>query len=144
MQGESWEHVSDEAKELVQGLLTVDPSCRLSLNELQESEWLRGGRPLSSTPLMTPDVLESSGMATKTCVHATFMAFNRGKREGVFLKSVDNAPLAKRRKLKQCSTGAEARSGSSSSSSSSSSSATNAARSPKSRAPPQSHRPANS
>ncbi|CAJ0924350.1 unnamed protein product [Ranitomeya imitator] len=209
MQGESWEHVSDEAKELVKGLLTVDPSCRLSLGELQESEWLRGGRPLSSTPLMTPDVLESSGMATKnlcTChihaepfhirchpfvqfghllfakviatrvyhhYHRMFRhpcyanhlfehlfpleasdtppvnfyareAFNRGKREGVFLKSVDNAPLAKRRKLKQCSTGGDARSGSSSSSSSSSSSATTAARSPKSRAPPQSHRPANS
>lgn len=27
-------------------------------------------------------------------------AFNRGKREGFFLKSVENAPLAKRRKQK--------------------------------------------
>ncbi|XP_077311968.1 ribosomal protein S6 kinase alpha-4-like isoform X2 [Lithobates pipiens] len=144
MQGESWEHVSDEAKELVKGLLTVDPSCRLNLSELKESDWLCGGRPLSSTPLMTPDVLESSGMATKTFVNATFMAFKRGKREGVFLKSVENAPLAKRRKLKQCSTGGETRSGSSSSTSSSSSTttATTTARSPKSRAPPQNHRPA--
>ncbi|XP_063294477.1 ribosomal protein S6 kinase alpha-5-like [Pelobates fuscus] len=130
MEGASWEHVSEDAKILVRGLLTVDPSCRLNLHDLQESEWLRGGRPLSSTPLMTPDVLESSGLATKTCVHATFMAFNRGKREGVFLKSVENAPLAKRRKLKQCSTGVDTRSGSSSSSSSSSSAA---AHSPKSR-----------
>lgn len=49
-------------------------------------------------------------------------AFNRGKREGFFLKSVDNAPLAKRRKLKMTSTGVETRWSSSSSSSSSSTS----------------------
>ncbi|XP_053576071.1 ribosomal protein S6 kinase alpha-5 [Bombina bombina] len=138
MEGKCWEHVSEEAKELVRGLLTVDPSCRLSLSELQESEWLQGGRPLSSTPLMTPDVLESSGLATKTCVHATFMAFNRGKREGVFLKSVENAPLAKRRKLKQRITGDDAYSGSSSSSSSSSLVAPTA-RPPKSKPVPQNH-----
>ncbi|XP_018111814.1 ribosomal protein S6 kinase, 90kDa, polypeptide 4 L homeolog isoform X1 [Xenopus laevis] len=139
MEGKCWEHVSEEAKDLVRGLLIVDPTCRLSLNELQESDWLRGGRPLSSTPLMTPDVLESSGLATKNCVDATFMAFNRGKREGVFLKSVDNAPLAKRRKLKMCSTGGDTRSGSSSSSSSSSSAAASASYSPKSKGTPQSH-----
>lgn len=49
-------------------------------------------------------------------------AFNLGKREGFFLKSVDNAPLAKRRKLKMTSTGVETRWSSSSSSSSSSTS----------------------
>ena len=49
-------------------------------------------------------------------------AFNRGKREGFFLKSVDNAPLAKRRKLKMTSTGVETRWSSSSSSSTSSAS----------------------
>lgn len=55
-----------------------------------------------------------------------FQAFNRGKREGFFLKSVDNAPLAKRRKLKMTSTGVETRRSSSSSSSSTSSTASNA------------------
>ncbi|XP_053304774.1 ribosomal protein S6 kinase alpha-5-like [Spea bombifrons] len=116
MEGENWEHVSNNAKELVKGLLTVDPCSRLNLSDLHENDWLRKGHPLSSTPLMTPDVLESSGQTTKTCVQATFMAFNRGKREGVFLKSVENAPLAKRRKLKQCNTGSDSHTGSSSSS----------------------------
>jgi ribosomal protein S6 kinase alpha-4 len=36
-------------------------------------------------------------------------AFNRGKREGFFLKSVENAPLAKRRKQKLRSAAASRR-----------------------------------
>lgn len=57
-------------------------------------------------------------------------AFNRGKREGFFLKSVDNAPLAKRRKMKMTSTGVETRWSSSSSSSSSSTSSSASAAKP--------------
>uniref|UniRef100_A0A8C8M7M2 Ribosomal protein S6 kinase n=1 Tax=Oncorhynchus tshawytscha TaxID=74940 RepID=A0A8C8M7M2_ONCTS len=104
--GEAWKGVSDEAKELVKGgLLTVDPERRLKLSALRENSWLQGGAILSSTPLCTPDVLESSGPIVRSYVNATYKAFNKGKREGFFLKSVDNAPLAKRRKLKMTSTG---------------------------------------
>lgn len=39
-------------------------------------------------------------------------AFNRGKREGFFLKSVENAPLAKRRKQKLRSAATASRRGS--------------------------------
>ncbi|XP_056140404.1 ribosomal protein S6 kinase alpha-4 [Lampris incognitus] len=120
--GEAWKGVSEEAKELVKGLLTVDPERRLKLSDLKENSWLQGGASMSTTPLCTPDVLESSGPTVRTYVNATYKAFNRGKREGVFLKSVDNAPLAKRRKLKMTSTGVETRWSSSSSSSSSSTS----------------------
>uniref|UniRef100_A0A668AZI9 Ribosomal protein S6 kinase, polypeptide 4 n=1 Tax=Myripristis murdjan TaxID=586833 RepID=A0A668AZI9_9TELE len=103
--GEAWKGVSEEAKELVKGLLTVDPERRLKLSDLKENSWLQGGASMSTTPLCTPDVLESSGPTVRTYVNATYKAFNRGKREGFFLKSVDNAPLAKRRKLKMTSTG---------------------------------------
>uniref|UniRef100_A0A8C7LF45 Ribosomal protein S6 kinase n=1 Tax=Oncorhynchus kisutch TaxID=8019 RepID=A0A8C7LF45_ONCKI len=102
--GEAWKGVSGEAKELVKGLLTVDPERRLKLSALRENSWLQGGAILSSTPLCTPDVLESSGPIVRSYVNATYKAFNKGKREGFFLKSVDNAPLAKRRKLKMTST----------------------------------------
>ncbi|KAG2469426.1 KS6A5 kinase, partial [Polypterus senegalus] len=125
LEGEAWKNVSEEAKDLVRGLLTVDPEKRLKMSSLRDNDWLQNGGALSSTPLMTPDILESSGPTVRTYVNATFMAFNKGKREGFFLKSVDNAPLAKRRKMKMTSTGVETRrssSGSSSSSSSSSSS----------------------
>ncbi|KAJ8405177.1 hypothetical protein AAFF_G00321680 [Aldrovandia affinis] len=108
LDGEAWRGVSEEAKELVRGLLTVDPEKRLKLSALREKEWLQGGGALSSTPLRTPDVLESCGPTVRTYVNATYKAFNKGKREGFFLKSVDNAPLAKRRKLKMTSTGRSA------------------------------------
>uniref|UniRef100_A0A667GUU9 Ribosomal protein S6 kinase n=1 Tax=Lynx canadensis TaxID=61383 RepID=A0A667GUU9_LYNCA len=100
LDGEAWQGVSEEAKELVRGLLTVDPAKRLKLEGLRGSTWLQDGSARSSPPLRTPDVLESSGPAVRSGLNATFMAFNRGKREGFFLKSVENAPLAKRRKQK--------------------------------------------
>ncbi|XP_072645812.1 ribosomal protein S6 kinase alpha-4 isoform X2 [Canis lupus baileyi] len=100
LDGEAWQGVSEEAKELVRGLLTVDPAKRLKLEGLRGSSWLQDGSARSSPPLRTPDVLESSGPAVRSGLNATFMAFNRGKREGFFLKSVENAPLAKRRKQK--------------------------------------------
>ncbi|XP_058161218.1 ribosomal protein S6 kinase alpha-4 isoform X2 [Dasypus novemcinctus] len=100
LDGEAWQGVSEEAKELVRGLLTVDPTKRLKLEGLRGSSWLQDGSARSSPPLRTPDVLESSGLAVRSGLNATFMAFNRGKREGFFLKSVENAPLAKRRKQK--------------------------------------------
>nr|XP_058925054.1 ribosomal protein S6 kinase alpha-4 isoform X2 [Kogia breviceps] len=100
LDGEAWQGVSEEAKELVRGLLTVDPTKRLKLEGLRGSSWLQDGSARSSPPLRTPDVLESSGPAVRSGLNATFLAFNRGKREGFFLKSVENAPLAKRRKQK--------------------------------------------
>ncbi|XP_039219326.1 ribosomal protein S6 kinase alpha-4 isoform X1 [Crotalus tigris] len=139
LESEAWRNVSEEAKELVRGLLTVDPAKRLKMSNLRYNEWLQDGSALSSTPLMTPDILESSGPAVRTGVNVTFMAFNKGKREGFFLKSVENAPLAKRRKLKMSSTGAEGRRSSSSSSSSSSSGSSS--RPPKSKIPTIRHDP---
>ncbi|XP_020319710.2 ribosomal protein S6 kinase alpha-4-like isoform X5 [Oncorhynchus kisutch] len=70
--GEAWKGVSDEAKELVKGLLTVDPERRLKLSALRENSWLQGGAILSSTPLCTPDVLESSGPIVRSYVNATY------------------------------------------------------------------------
>uniref|UniRef100_G3WLS5 Ribosomal protein S6 kinase n=1 Tax=Sarcophilus harrisii TaxID=9305 RepID=G3WLS5_SARHA len=120
-EGESWKNVSQEAKDLIQGLLTVDPNKRLKMSGLRYNEWLQDGSQLSSNPLMTPDILGSSGAAVHTCVKATFHAFNKYKREGFCLQNVDKAPLAKRRKMKKTSTSTETRSSSSESSHSSSS-----------------------
>ncbi|XP_072345533.1 ribosomal protein S6 kinase alpha-5-like isoform X2 [Scyliorhinus torazame] len=120
--GEAWKNVSEGAKDIVRGLLTVDPSKRLKMSDLRHNDWLQNGCQLSSASLMTPDILDSAGATVNTYFKATFMAFNQCKREGFLLKSVDNAPLAKRRKLKM-STGVETRSSSDSSASSSSSGA---------------------
>ncbi|XP_069493551.1 ribosomal protein S6 kinase alpha-5 isoform X2 [Ambystoma mexicanum] len=118
-EGEAWKNVSREAKDLIQGLLTVDPNKRIKINSLRYNEWLQDGSPLSSNLLMTPDVLGSSGAVVHTCVKATFHAFNKYKREGFHLQNVDKAPLAKRRKMKKSSTSTDTRSSSSESSQSS-------------------------
>ncbi|XP_074681040.1 ribosomal protein S6 kinase alpha-5 isoform X3 [Strix aluco] len=120
-EGEAWKNVSEEAKELIQGLLTVDPNKRIKMSSLRYNEWLQDGSQLSSNPLMTPDNLGSSGAAVHTYVKAAFHAFNKYKREGFCLQNVDKAPLAKRRKMKKTSTSTETRSSSSESSHSSSS-----------------------
>lgn len=118
-EGESWKNVSQEAKDLIQGLLTVDPNKRIKMSTLRYNEWLQNGSQLSSNPLMTPDILGSAGASVHTHVKATFHAFNKFKREGFLLQNVDKAPLAKRRKMKKTSTSTETRSSSSESSHSS-------------------------
>ncbi|KAA0711351.1 Ribosomal protein S6 kinase alpha-5 [Triplophysa tibetana] len=121
-EGEAWRNVSSQAKELIQELLTVDPDKRIKMCGLRYNAWLQDDSQLSSNPLMTPDVLGSSTASVHTCVKATFNAFNKCKREGFRLQTVDKAPLAKRRKMKKTSTSTETRSSSSESTHSSSSS----------------------
>lgn len=57
---------------MIKGLLTVDPESRLKLSDLKENSWLQGGASMSTTPLCTPDVLESSGPTVRTYVNATY------------------------------------------------------------------------
>lgn len=45
---------------------------RLKLSALKENSWLQGGASMSTTPLCTPDVLESSGPTVRTYVNATY------------------------------------------------------------------------
>ncbi len=37
-----WDNVSDSAKNLIRGLLEMDPEKRLSAKEALESEWIKG------------------------------------------------------------------------------------------------------
>lgn len=54
----AWRNVSQAAKDLVKGLLTVDPSKRLTIKDLSRNSWLRGSN-LTTTydHLMTPSIL---------------------------------------------------------------------------------------
>ncbi|XP_055495841.1 ribosomal protein S6 kinase alpha-5-like [Leucoraja erinacea] len=112
--GKIWNNVSQEAKELVQGLLTVDPVSRLKLSSSSFNNWFQKSYCLSSNPLTPPDSRECSS-------NSYFKPLHKYKREGFFLQSVEDAHLAKRRKMKKSSASTETRSSSSESSISSSS-----------------------
>ncbi|XP_049819509.1 ribosomal protein S6 kinase alpha-5 isoform X2 [Aethina tumida] len=97
----AWEGVSDEAKAVVQGLLTVNPSQRLRMVDLQNNSWVQGSQNFPQTPLMTPDVL--TGTPAELSLQTTFNAFHRAQREGFRLQDVSIAKLAQRRRLKKSS-----------------------------------------
>lgn len=126
----AWKNVSQSAKELVQGkekllsfsiklnvqrnvrltqilfsgLLTVDPSKRLTIKDLSRNSWLRGSS-ISSTQesqqlLMTPNILcQASRSLIVRAVNVTMRAFQKA---GQFqLSSVMDGVLARRRFTKR-------------------------------------------
>ncbi|ROT64774.1 hypothetical protein C7M84_017274 [Penaeus vannamei] len=137
MSGPEWLTVSTQAKKLIKGLLTVDASKRLTINELLQDEWLQGGPPsvFSATPLMTPTILSArptlkGPVSAEAGVKQTFHAFHMATREGFRLLDVSNARLAQRRKNKKSSTDARSHSSTSSLSSTSSASSLTSTRTP--------------
>ncbi|XP_050036786.1 ribosomal protein S6 kinase alpha-5-like isoform X2 [Dermacentor andersoni] len=119
--GPQWEPVSDQAKDVIRGLLTVEAPRRLTMAELRAHPWVHSRSSHWSASLMTPDVLSSSSSprAAESAVRATFDAFHLATRGGFRLLDVSAAPLAQRRRLKRNS--ADVRSDSSVSTSSGSS-----------------------
>ncbi|XP_033107104.1 ribosomal protein S6 kinase alpha-5-like, partial [Anneissia japonica] len=100
LDGEEWQSVSVAAKDLIKGLLNVDSSSRLNGEDLRNNEWIQGSQ-YSTTPLMTPGILNIFSTSVKPRVKETLKAFHKAHREGFFLMDVSHAPLAKRRKLKK-------------------------------------------
>ncbi|XP_064483785.1 ribosomal protein S6 kinase alpha-5-like isoform X2 [Ornithodoros turicata] len=119
--GPQWDPVSQQAKDVIRGLLTVDSQRRLTMAELRSHPWVHTRSSHLSAQLMTPDVLSSSSSprAAESALRATFDAFHLATRGGFRLLDVSAAPLAQRRRLKRSS--ADVRSNSSASTSSGSS-----------------------
>nr|XP_002123049.3 ribosomal protein S6 kinase alpha-5 [Ciona intestinalis] len=97
--GLSWQNVSEEARRLVDGLLTVDPKKRLKISDLLASPWVQGACA-PTTPLLSPCILSPGHRAT-TCFNATMKAYHLASKEGFQLSAVTNAPIAKRRNRKR-------------------------------------------
>jgi serine/threonine protein kinase len=77
-----WGGISEEAKEMVKGLLTVDPKKRLSAKELLETEWIHfdANESLASYDVMEPNFAKLKRFNTKRKVRAavsTVVAINR-------------------------------------------------------------------
>ena len=106
---------------LVLGLLTVDPTQRLTIAEVRKHEWLASKIDMPTTPLMTPGILGRNNKRTfvESALSAAYDAFHKATRQGFALMAVEQAPLAKRRKQKK-TTSQDRRSTTCSSSSSSS------------------------
>lgn len=101
LDGAEWQQVSESARDLVRGLLTVDPSKRLNMSELLRHPWLERGPQVAPTPLRTPGVLSSRGVDINAECNFIHAAFTTVQRQGLSLKDVSSAPLAKRRKQKK-------------------------------------------
>jgi len=97
-----WELVSDEAKNLITGLLTVDPNERLTMKNLIKHPWVVGHTGYSTAPLATPVILNNPNV-TEDQVNVTFKAFDLARKDGFRLMDVSAAPLAQRRKSKKSS-----------------------------------------
>ena len=90
--GPEWTHVSLEARQLIQGLLTVNPRYRLSMRDLENNDWLNQG-PMSTTSaaqLATPEVLAAGQTARlQKSLKTTLGAFRQATREGFRLQVKD-------------------------------------------------------
>jgi len=52
-----WKNVSQEAKSIIQSMLTVDPAARITIDEVLSRPWLRGNVP--ETPLDIGPMLDT-------------------------------------------------------------------------------------
>lgn len=96
--GSEWRGVSDSAKELITGLLTVNAAQRLTLESLSQHEWLRP-HSAPTTELYTNRSLRRAGVAERAINH-TLKAFHEATQRGFALRDPTNAPLMKKRKKK--------------------------------------------
>lgn len=108
-----WSSVSDLAKDLITGLLTVDPKKRLKINQVVRHPWLRESSDVQYVrELQTPTILPEIGQSIlkipiiKPCLdqkfNETMNAFFDGMNRNEFhLLDVETAPLlVKRRGMK--------------------------------------------
>ncbi|XP_046975906.1 MAP kinase-activated protein kinase 2 [Vanessa cardui] len=58
-----WSNVSPEAKNLIRGMLSVDPAKRLTIHQVMASPWVRQHAHVPQTPLYTHALLRDAGDA---------------------------------------------------------------------------------
>ncbi|XP_043588614.1 ribosomal protein S6 kinase alpha-5-like isoform X2 [Bombus pyrosoma] len=102
---ESWSHVSDLTKQVVKGLLTVDPSKRLTASDLVNHPWLNESNSFEAASSVDQNATDNLSTLSE-------------KPEGFRLREVDGARLAQRRKLHKRSTSSSVSSSASTTSSS--------------------------
>ena len=102
MDGAEWRNVSDHAKEVIAGLLTVNAAQRLTLASLFSHPWLQP-HSAPSVQLHTNRSLRKAG-ATERAINHTLKAFHEASQAGFALGDPTHAPLARKRRQKKDST----------------------------------------
>ncbi|CAF0970742.1 unnamed protein product [Brachionus calyciflorus] len=98
---EFWSNISDSAKNLIKGLLNVDPKKRMKLKDLSRNEWIRSSASFSNNTIQNNILIDSS---LKSKFKQAFNAYHKAEKDGLLkieLKNVFEAPLAQRRYLKR-------------------------------------------
>lgn len=83
----TWDHLTDQTKQVLKGLLTIDPKDRFTANTLVNHPWL--AEPSAPLPAL-PDAISLDATNNSACERAA---------ENFRLREVDGAKLAQRRKL---------------------------------------------
>jgi len=88
-----WGHVSTCAKDLIIGLLTVDPAKRLLLSQVATHPWLMDESDANAMhELQTPTILP---LTASDSINETINAFKTANKDGFHLMGIDvgTAPL---------------------------------------------------
>ena len=99
LSGPEWRSVSEHAKEVIAGLLTVNAAQRLTLDSLSRHPWLQP-HSAPSTQLHTNHSLRKVG-ATERAINHTLKAFHKASQAGFALGDPTHAPLARKRRQKK-------------------------------------------
>ena len=97
-EGQEWEKVSLQAKDLISSLLIVNVSQRISLETVMKHSWLLPDTA-PATPLYTSNGLQKMGVA-ENAINYTLHAYHQAARVGVVLGDPSRAPLVRKRKQK--------------------------------------------
>ncbi|XP_065087827.1 ribosomal protein S6 kinase alpha-5-like [Ochlerotatus camptorhynchus] len=94
----AWMCVSEEAKDLVKRLLTVDPDRRITMEQLMVHEWLDLNRTAGVRRQLKMIYPEQSLQQLEANVKNTYDAFRRAEEEGFRLREVSRTATANQRR----------------------------------------------
>jgi len=96
-----WSNVSNDAKELIRGMLNTDPTKRLTIEDVMKHKWISQYTAVPQTPLLTSQVLKEENEQWPEVQQEMSLALKemRVDHEGIVIKAPGNSSskLAKKR-----------------------------------------------
>lgn len=101
---EDWEFISPTAKDVVRGLLHVEPIHRMSVDDLEQSPWLKKNAP--ETVLHSPSIIANkNAQEDMKMAHSEYLSTMRQPENFIKLKPLNevNNPIIRKRQRRSCS-----------------------------------------